>query len=1215
MNKNQHKPPLSWSLIGVFVIVSAIIIFLGFMFINSQRERILNDKKEELRAIADLKVGQISEWRHERVGDAVLIQDNSSLIDQISNFFNKSDNQKERIALLRWLNSIINNYDYYSAAIIDSKGKVRLSVPAKDSVLGSFLSPLIPVALKERKVILTDLHRIPPDNYIHLDLLAPLIKKQGNDSITIGMVVLRIDPQNILYPLVTSWPTRSKTSETLLLRQNDDSVIYLNELKHITNSALLLTRPVTEKNFIGALAIRGFSGTTEGIDYRNEPVIADIKKVPESSWYMVAKVDIAEINSIFREQMGLAGLIIIFFVSAFGAIIGWTIWHQRVRYYRNRYQAERERLALRKHFDYILKYANDIVLLIDSNHIIVEVNDHALEVYQYTRDELIGMNVAMLRLPELTSQLEENLKILKEVGFNTYETIHRRKDGTTFPVEISARMFEIEGVDYYQSIGRDITERKKIEQSLNQLLERYNLATQAARLAVWDWDIVNDHLIWDDRVYELYGVTKEEFPPVYNSWLKVLHPQDIEKANGDIERAIKNNCEYNTEFRVIHSDGSVKYIKAFGQVVRGGVDSPLRMIGINYDITEQKIAENLLREREFWLSESQRIGKIGSYIFDIETLRWTSSEVLDEIFGIDENFPRTLDGWNQLVHPDFRDEMLEYVKNYVIEQKNVFKKEYKLINHSTGKECWVYGSGELSFRPDGSVEKMFGTIQDITERKIAEQSIIESEERFRKIFEESPFAIAMTSIDFKIMKVNAAFCNMMGYNEEELISLTFMDFSHPEYVAKDEESLRLLVESKIPIYRTEKRYKRKDNSIIWGSTTLNTIVDSNGQIQYLLAMIEDITLRKNSEIELEKSLSLLRATIESTDDGLLVVDVAGKIVLYNAKFAEIWKIPKEVLETKDDNLALNFVLDQLKDPDKFISTVKHLYSSPEKITSDILEFKDGRVFERYSQPQKINNVTVGRVWSFRDITNRKMAESQLIAAKEKAEESDRLKTAFLHNISHEIRTPMNAIVGFTALIDEPDLDTETRKQFINIIYQSTNQLLSIITDIVDISNIETNQVKLTYDEVEINSVIKSLYEQFTIIANKQKLLLRYEVSLPDEKAIITTDKTKLIQIISNLLNNAFKFTKQGTVVFGYRISGDKIEFFVKDTGIGVSADKQLRIFDRFYQVENHSSRQFSGAGLGLSICKAYVELLGGTIWLKSAPDKGSEFCFTLPYTL
>ena len=250
---------------------------------------------------------------------------------------------------------------------------------------------------------------------------------------------------------------------------------------------------------------------------------------------------------------------------------------------------------------------------------------------------------------------------------------------------------------------------------------------------------------------------------------------------------------------------------------------------------------------------------------------------------------------------------------------------------------------------------------------------------------------------------------------------------------------------------------------------------------------------------------------------------------------------------------------------------------------------------------------------FNDITKRKRTEEELIIAKEKAEENDRLKTAFLHNISHEIRTPMNAIVGFSSLLSEPDIDSSTRHSYIDIIMNSSNHLLSIITDIIDISNIEANIVKITKSGVNLNSVIRSLYEQFLLKANEKKITMISEPGLPDKESIILTDKTKLIQIISNLLNNALKFTRQGQVKFGYAVKDKLIEFFVSDTGLGIPEEQHQRIFDRFYQVENPVLKLYDGIGLGLAICNAYVELLGGEIRLSSTPGTGSTFYFTLPF--
>jgi PAS domain S-box-containing protein len=233
-------------------------------------------------------------------------------------------------------------------------------------------------------------------------------------------------------------------------------------------------------------------------------------------------------------------------------------------------------------------------------------------------------------------------------------------------------------------------------------------------------------------------------------------------------------------------------------------------------------------------------------------------------------------------------------------------------------------------------------------------------------------------------------------------------------------------------------------------------------------------------------------------------------------------------------------------------------------------------------------------------------------AKEKAEESDRLKTAFLHNISHEIRTPMNAIMGFSDLIIDPELNPEIRKKYIQTIVQSCNQLLSIITQIVDMATIEAGQEKLYEKETSLNSIFRIVFEQFRSEADRKKISLKYNTAFPNGEDIIKTDETKLIQIISNILSNSLKFTKFGSISFGYVLKDKFLEFYVKDTGIGIPKEMHKEIFERFRQVETSETREYEGAGLGLSISKAYVELLGGEIWLDSKLEEGSVFYFNIP---
>jgi len=951
-NKNQGTP---WPIIVLFYILTSSACIIAYLYYRSIEKNILSETIGQLSAIADLKVRQIMQWRDERLSDGVFLSQNTPHTRQLSHFIKSPGDKSLKADLLESLRSYVNNYDYRNAVLVDRYQNVRLFYPNQDTIIGDYLSHLLPDVIRKGEVVVTDIHQTGKVSFTHFDLLVPLKESEKGDSSVFGVLVLRIDPNSILFPALQSWPVVSRSAEALLVHVEGEDVVFLNRVRHTEEYEMTMRKPLSQNNLAAAMAVQGIMETTEAVDYRGVPVLAAMKKVPGTPWYLVAKIDREEAYEQLYNRRGQIALITIMFILMSGFFLGFMWRKQRIRFYMEKYETERERMALVKHFDYILKNANDIILLTDKDFNIVEANDKACETYQYERAELIGRNANQLRVPS-SGKTGDDMIILGDTGHLTYEAVHRRRDGSEFPLEISARKVDIEGVPYYQSIGRDITERKQ--------------------------------------------------------------------------------------------------------------------------------AEQILRE---------------------------------------------------------------------------------------------------------------------------------SEDKFRKIFEESPFSMAMTGNDMGIIKINNAFSEFLGYSEEELLGHTFRLFTHPADIPHDEVSILRLVKKEIPIYHTEKRYIRKDGSVVWGSTTVNIIRNTKGESALYFAMIEDITARKSAQEELTKSFSLLKATLESTADGILVVDREGRIVQYNNKFAQMWRIPEDVLKLNDDRAAISFVLDQLKDPEGFRTKVQQLYENDQVVIHDLINFKDGRVFDRYLQPQKIEGRTVGRVWSFRDITELKKTEAELIASKEKAEESDRLKTAFLHNVSHEIRTPMNAIMGFSSLLSEPGTTEEERKQFVDVIFQSGNQLLSIINDIVDLASIESGQVKLNLRKINLNTELRKLNKQYGYKQRPDDINLSLETPLPDNAAEMTTDGTKLVQILSNLINNAFKFIKKGRITFGYTQKGSNLEFFVRDTGVGIAPEHQAKVFDRFYQVDRAVSRQYSGTGLGLSICKAYVELLGGSIWLNSKPGEGSTFSFTLPY--
>jgi PAS domain S-box-containing protein len=253
----------------------------------------------------------------------------------------------------------------------------------------------------------------------------------------------------------------------------------------------------------------------------------------------------------------------------------------------------------------------------------------------------------------------------------------------------------------------------------------------------------------------------------------------------------------------------------------------------------------------------------------------------------------------------------------------------------------------------------------------------------------------------------------------------------------------------------------------------------------------------------------------------------------------------------------------------------------------------------------------------RDVTMRKEAERKMIRARIKAEESDLLKSAFLANMSHEIRTPLNAIVGFSQIILDDDLSREEQERFYQYIQENSNQLISLVNDIIDLSKLESNQLVIRDSVFSLNQLIeemKVMADQEKKSREKEHILLFPDKEIPDSEAQVIGDYYRVKQVFTNLLVNAIKFTPKGYIQFGYRLQDDdSILFYVRDTGIGIPRNKQEEIFQYFRQLENTLNRANTGTGLGLAICKRLAELMGGTIWVQSELGKGSSFFFTIPY--
>ncbi|MFL5549077.1 MAG: PAS domain S-box protein [Gemmatimonadaceae bacterium] len=310
-------------------------------------------------------------------------------------------------------------------------------------------------------------------------------------------------------------------------------------------------------------------------------------------------------------------------------------------------------------------------------------------------------------------------------------------------------------------------------------------------------------------------------------------------------------------------------------------------------------------------------------------------------------------------------------------------------------------------------------------------------------FEQAAVGIAHLTLNEDWISVNQRYCEITGYTREEILNLKVEDLSHPEDAAASVEFMRRIRAGELPEYKIEKRYLRKDGSVVWVNLTVSIVRSALGDPLYLVEFIEDITQRREAQSEASRSLSLLRATLESTADGILVVGLDGKILSFNQKLADMWDIPAEIFGCGDEQRALSAALDKLVDPDAFMTKVNDLYRRPEETSYDVLELKDGRTFERYSQPQRIEDRPVGRVWSFRDVTARRRAEEQAHAltreqaARKEAESAQKRATLLAEasrvlSASFDYQTTLAALVRLTvpALADYCALDiVETEDKF------------------------------------------------------------------------------------------------------------------------------------------------------------------------------------------
>lgn len=774
----------------------------------------------------------------------------------------------------------------------------------------------------------------------------------------------------------------------------------------------------------------------------------------------------------------------------------------------------------------------------------------------------------------------------------------------------------------------------------------YRLIADNTTDSIWVMDSDLQFTYLSPSTEKMFGYTLEEW--IHLNWSKFVHSGYLTFVNQvfDNLRTKGNKPSQSFSIPVKHKNGSDMWVEFSADSVFDEDDSLVGIVGISRDITKRKTVElELQNERTLTQSYLDTANAIMISL-DTDGVVTMVNRYGLEFLGCDAS-QIVGQNWFEAVLPaELHDEVNAVFKKIVRRELNAVRVYENEILTYSGERRTVFWSNNYHLNDAGEIIGVLSSGIDITDRKIAEEALRESEERFKALHNASFGGIVIHDKGV-ILECNLGLSEMTGYAYDELIGMDGLEliapadrayvmeniasgYEHPyeaDGMRKNGEIFPMRLEARnIPYkgklvrsveFRDITLQKRTERQLIEAKEKAERSEETLRKLYRELKESEEETKAVNVELlkskaTAEESEFKVRSMFENTQIGILYCNTKGEVLEANNALLEILGSPSNVATQKINLLTF----EPLREVG-FSQNVERCIRENIKITEDtVYTSKWGKtVFMKYYLvPVFINGRVVG-VWAnLNNLTDLWRTQRELITAKEKAEESNRLKSAFLQNLSHEIRTPLNAICGFAGMLNKPGLKDEKRKHYTSIIQNSGSQLLGIVTDVLTISSLETKQEKLNIDKVCVNSIIVELLAIFKqqIIDNKISLYAKQE--LTDEQSTIFTDKTKITQILTNLISNALKFTHEGYVEFGYKLKNDQLEFFVQDSGIGIKPEMQQVIFERFRQADLSINKRYGGTGLGLAISKGFVELLGGEIWVESESGNGSVFFFNVPYS-
>lgn len=883
------------------------------------------------------------------------------------------------------------------------------------------------------------------------------------------------------------------------------------------------------------------------------------------------------------------------------------------------------------------------IFVVDSETFtIIEANPQAIELLNMTKDQVIGKSCFDFFCDKIKGKCP-----VMELGLSSdyFESTLTSKTGVKIPILKSVNKIQVKGKELLLESFIDIATSKQPEENLKKEKERYKAITNAIPDLVFRMDSEGRFLDYKAESEDLI-VQNVDF--IGKQIWDVLPPEFSELVHKNIQATLKTKELQTFDYQLPVPGKGIQDFNA--RMVVSGEDEVVSFVR---NVTEQKKVEKELQKSERRYRDLFENAATPIWELDLSGTRdyleiIKENGVSDFQKYFDENPKEVLRAVAKVKLTDANKEIVRFLKardkkhttgelfNFLVEEsmdaaKKVLndlaagqpKLEGEIpIKTATGEIKYVVFRISVAPRGKDMLTKSMVSFIDITDRIKADRALSESEAKLEEATKIAKLATWEYDVKNRRLIFNDQFYTLLHTTAQKEGGYTMSGNRYLQTYVHPEDKELLAKETAKAIKAKSSDFNGQfDHRIIYadggtGHVTVNTRIekDPSGRTVRIYGVKQDITER----VQAEESLELFRRLVDNSNDAIEVVDIkTGRFLDINKKACT------DLGYTRDELLDMTFFdIDSNQTPENFKLTLKEFSESDSNIIETKHIRKDGTEF-----PVEVNVTIVELEKTYaiaivRDITERKHAEQELIKAKEKAEESDRLKSAFLANMSHEIRTPMNGILGFTELLKEPMLSGEAQKKYIEIIEKSGTRMLNIINDIISISKIESGQVEIFITRTNINEQLEYIYLFFKNEAEEKKLDFSVGNFLPKEEANIKSDREKIYAVLINLVKNALKFTQQGTITFGCKKRGEFLEFYVKDTGRGVPEEKREIIFERFRQGSEAMNRNYEGAGLGLAICRGYLEKLGGKIWMYPnlytdpktgvTQEKGSAFYFTIP---